>query len=304
MIYLLWGPDTYRSRALLKNIVDEFKKKTGSATPAVFRFDAEENDLDVLLNEARSRSFFATKRLFVIERLFNAKKNAPEAVESFLEGWQKSKDDTFIFWDAAIPDSSLLFSLVKKRAEKTQEFFNLSGARLRAWLDRELRQRGITLSPEVRRALVAGSQGDLWKLAGEIDKCEVGGSTEIGEAYSEIKIWDFTDSFFLDKPKALAALSRMLRQGVDELYLLGAFYRTLRSILALRDISDKGGNLTDAGKKLNLHPYVFRKQTEIARGKSLGTLAALHCLLLGADLNIKTGKLPAYAAFLNIFVKS
>lgn len=304
MIYLLYGSDTYRSRALLKNIVDEFKKKTGSTLPAISRFDAEENDLGVLLAEVRSRSFFWTKRLFVIERLFSAKKNAPEAVESFLEGWQKSKDDTFIFWDAAISDSSPLLSLVKKRAAKTQEFLNLSGTRLSTRLDQELRQRGITLSLEVRRALVAGSQGDLWKLAGEIDKCEVGGAPEIGEATGEAKIWDFTDSFFSDKPKALAALSRLLRQGADELYLLGAFYRTLRSIMALRDISDKGGSLTDAGKKLNLHPYVFRKQTEIARGKSLGTLVGLHRLLFGADLNIKTGKLPAHVAFLNIFVKS
>ena len=304
MIYLLHGPDTYRSRALLKNIVDEFKKKTDSTLPAVFRFDAEENDLDALLVEARSRSFFGTKRLFVVERLFSAKKNAQEAVESFLEGWQKSKDDTFIFWDAAVPDSSPLLSLVKKRAAKTQEFLNLSGARLRAWLDRELRQRGITLSRETQRALVAGSQGDLWKLAGEIDKCEVGGSTEIGEYSAEAKIWDFTDSFFSDKRKALVASFKLFRSGEDELYLLGALSRTLRSLLALRDVLDKNGNLTEAGDKLGLKPYPLYKQTEIARREPLGTLVGLHRLLLGADLNIKTGKLPARTAFLNIFVKS
>ncbi len=303
MIYLVYGPDTYRSRALVRNIVEEFKKKTGSTQPSIFRFDAEENEPVLLFNEARSLSFFGAKRLFVIERLFSAKKNAASELAPFLKQWVESKDETFVFWDVELSDSPAL-RLVRKHGAKTQEFPLLEGARLSAWLERELQRRDITLPKEVSRGLSASSCGDLWKLTRELDKYEVGGEAEVYKKRAETKIWDFTDSFFSDKRRALVASFKLFRSGEDELYLLGALSRTLRSLLVLRDILDKNGNLAEAGNKLGLKPYPLYKQAEIARREPLGTLASLQRLLFRADTDIKTGKLPAPIAFLNLFVKN
>ena len=43
MIYSLYGPDTYRSRQKLKQIIEEFQKKSGGHL-SLEKFDAEKDD--------------------------------------------------------------------------------------------------------------------------------------------------------------------------------------------------------------------------------------------------------------------
>ncbi|MFY9462110.1 MAG: hypothetical protein WAP51_02820 [Candidatus Sungiibacteriota bacterium] len=302
MIYLIYGPDTFRSRCLLSDIIGEFKKKAGTDAPAVFRFDAEEDAPERLLQFRFAQSLFGSKELIVVERLFSSPKNIFSALEPLLEEWQKSQSSIFVFWDTECKEAEAI-EKVKKHSAKIQEFQLLTGAKLERWLDDEISARGLKLSAAEQRALIADSGGDLWKLTRELDKQELGGATPAKREAREEKIWNFTDAFLVSKKQALAASFRLAGRGADNLYLIGALARTLRVVFAIRDALDRQIQVSEIGKKMNVHPYVFKKQTEAARVFTQSELARNYGLLLTADENIKTGKLPASLAFLNLFVK-
>jgi len=64
MIYSLYGPDTYRSRQKLKEIIAEFQKKSGNAL-SLEKFDAEEDDFSKIVSAAENQSLFQEKKLVV-----------------------------------------------------------------------------------------------------------------------------------------------------------------------------------------------------------------------------------------------
>ncbi|MFY9461921.1 MAG: hypothetical protein WAP51_01830 [Candidatus Sungiibacteriota bacterium] len=302
MIYLIYGPDTFRSRCLLSDIIDEFKKKAGTDAPAIFRFDAEEDAPERLLQFRSAQSLFGSKELIVVERLFSSPKSKFSAVEPLLEQWQKSQSSIFVFWDDGSGEDEAI-ERVKKHSAKIQEFQLLAGAKLERWLDDEISAKGLKLSSAEQRALIADSGGDLWKLTRELDKHELGGVAPAKKEAREEKIWNFTDAFLVSKKQALAASFRLVSRGADNLYLIGALARTLRVTFAIRDALDRKIQISEIGKKMKVHPYVVKKQAESARVLTQSALARNYGLLLTADENIKTGKLPAPIAFLNLFVK-
>ncbi len=302
MIYLIYGPDTFRSRYLLSDIIEEFKKKDETGVPAFFRFDAEEDNIERLLQLRRSQSLFGSKELVVIERALSSPRNIFSAFEPLLAEWAKSQTAIFVFWDGDLYESDILSGL-KKHSAKVQEFKLLSGLKLARWVDEEISRRGLELSSADKRALIVGSDGDLWKLNHELDKYELGGQVYADKAPEEEKIWNFTDAFMVSKKSALAVSYRLTSGGTDTLYLVGALAKTLRIISALRDAMVRKIQSSEVGRKMKVHPFVLKKGVESARLLAEETLSKNHRLLLAVDENTKTGKLPASLAFLKLFVK-
>ncbi|MDO8560919.1 MAG: hypothetical protein Q7R91_01750 [bacterium] len=303
MIHLIYGPDTFRSRRCLANIVGNFVKSAGDGIPAVFYFDAEESDFSRILQMHNSLSLFSAKRIIVLERVFSAKKSVFSSIEHLLKEWVSSPDTTFVFWDGDCVESAAL-SRVKKSAHGVEEFSLLNGASLEKCAEEEIKRRDIKLSQGLKAALLMSSGGDLWKFSMDLDKYEVGGLFQERKTISEEKMWNFTDAFLVRKRLALASAVRLLSGGADMLYLMGALSKTLRATLALRDAIEKKIAISDVAQKLELKPFVANKQARVVRDIKPETLAGNYRLLLNTDENIKTGKLPAPIAFLSLFVKN
>ncbi|MBI2639666.1 MAG: hypothetical protein HYW90_02120 [Candidatus Sungbacteria bacterium] len=302
MIYLLSGPDTYRSRMTLRGIVGEFRKKAGGAAAFVKRVDAEEENIEVVGYESRTPSFLAPRRLFIIERISGAGEKQFSLVRPLLKEWAASKDCTFVFWDPVMVEESEILSTVRESAVKTQEFRLLSGVKLASWFEKELLRRGATLRSEAKRLLLDSSGGDLWKLTSELSKVEAGFLFENGEGLREAKIWDFTDSFVGKRGRSLGAALRLLFAGEHELYLLGALAKTLRSLISFRAAIEKNTAPSAVGRALGLHEFVAKKTYQTAAGLSLKKIIFDYRRLLRVDENIKTGRLSGPVAFLELFV--
>lgn len=288
---------------MLGDIVGEFQKKAGSIVPAVFRIDAEEKTEGFFAETLRTPSFFSAKRLFVIERALTAKSGLLQTINPLIEEWKDSRDTTCVFWEPEIEDASDEFSRVKLMAAKVQEFPLLSGARLLRWLDNELTRRGRAPLPSgVKKTILAVSGGDLWRLVSEIEKHELGGRVLRASNIPEPKIWDFTDSFLLDAGRSMASAARLSDGGADEVYLIACLARFFRRTFSL--LGPGPEKQAEAAKKLKLHPYAAEKQFGLLRNLTFPALERGHAALRAADENIKTGKLPASLAFLNLFVRN
>lgn len=286
----------------LRGVVEEFRKKAGGAGAFVKRVDAEESGLEALVNEIRTPSFFGARRLFIVERISGVSEKQFALVRPFLKEWTASKECTFVFWDPAIAGASEVLSAIRENALKTQEFLPLSGIKLASWFEKELLRRGVALRPEVKRALLHSSGGDLWKLTSELSKIEAGFIPENETGPRETKIWEFTDSFMGKRGRSLGAALQLLFAGEHELYLLGALAKTFRSLISFRKAIEENAPPSAVGRALGLHEFVAEKTYQAARGLSLEKIIFDYRRLLRADENIKIGRLPGPVAFLKLFV--
>lgn len=287
MIYFLYGADTYRSRKKLKEIVEEFRKKSGGVL-GVTRVDAGENP-EAVYDIGRTGSFFQAKELFIIENVLSLDPKPADFAAERCDFWANSKEVIVVFWEAEIDSKkSKLFEGIKKRAAKEQNFELLSGAKLEAWISKEAAAREAGLGAAEIKLLAARLGGDLWSAANELDKISCGWSAAKGVKEEE-KIWNMTDAFLKNRRSSFRPLMNLLADGYDPIYIIGALAGALRNLAQVwQGVQD--GEVKKATAKLS--PYVARKNTELARGMDASRLDRCFDDLVRTDLELKTGRLP------------
>ena len=78
MIFFLYGPDTYRSRQKLNEIVTQYKKIHKSGLSFTY-FDKDSFNLEELEDELQAISMFKEKKLIVLNNIFSILKKNEEA---------------------------------------------------------------------------------------------------------------------------------------------------------------------------------------------------------------------------------
>lgn len=297
MIYFLYGPDTYRSRAKVREIIGEFRKKAGGVLN-VTRIDAGDNP-EAALMAGRTAPLFAEKELVVIER---ASESAPEVrrhIRDRLPAWKSDRNLTIIFWEAEVSEDETIVKEIKEHAAKTQEFKVLAPAALREWLVKESDRRGARIGSDETRLLIARYGPDLWALANELDKIAAGWLAS-AEITAEEKIWNFTDMFFKDRRRSIRPLANLLASGYEPIQIIGALAAGLRTISFLWQGIARGTLDTSAH---GLHPFAAKKNAEIARSVDAQTLRELFERLVAADVALKTGRLPSPLPLIDLVVR-
>ena len=297
MIYFLYGPDTYRSRKKLRDIIAEFEKKAGG-TMSLSRLDASDHP-EAMFSTGRTASLFAAKELVVIENVLGAKEEILEYVGGNLPRWREDRDLTVIFWEGEVAKSEKMAAELKRHAVKSQEFLRLGPAALARWLNAEGTSRSLELTPQERRILEERYGSDLWAISQELEKMRDGWSVA-GAAEAEEKIWNFTDAFLEHRRLSFRPLMNLLSSGYESVYLVGALASAVRALALTWQ-----GLATNRLKKMTaaLSPYVVRKNTELARSVSRDAIRSKFQALSDADQELKTGKLPSPLPLLKLILK-
>ena len=298
MIYFLYGPDTYRSRRKLGEIIAEFDKKAGGGL-AITRIDAADRP-ETMFSVGRTASLFAAKELIVIENAFAAPhEEIIDYVRANLPRWSRDRNLTVIFWEGETAKPEAVAADLKRQAEKSQEFLLLGPAAAAKWLVAEASRRNLRLSAEEQRLLVDRFGSDLWAMTQELDKIRDGWSP--GRAVrAEEKIWSFGDAFLAHRRSTFRPLVNLLAAGYDPIYLVGALASALRS-LALVWQGVRTGKLKKMTAGLN--PYVVRKNIAPAGSASGESIAKSFQALRRADEELKTGKLPPPLPLVKLVLK-
>ena len=286
MLYLLYGPDTYRSREKLREFIAAFRAKAGR-TFNVTRLDAEE-EFAAVRAIGRTASLFAKKELWAIERISKATKEDQDYVRDSLDRWGMDRDLTVVFWEAELEAKDAMLVALKKHASKAQEFKPLAAAAVRRWLAGEIVRREIRLAREEAAQLALRFGSDLFALSQELGKIASGWQERRTVSEAE-KVWSFTDEFFRKRRASIRPLGRLLEAGYEPIYIVGALASALRT-LALVHYGIERNTLKNAAAKL--HPYVVKKNAELARRLRRSDISDYFSALLAADLELKTGQLP------------
>ncbi len=285
MIYILFGEDTYRSRQKLKEIVEEYRKKAGPVFN-LEKLDAEENDLAPLKNMIQGGSLFSAKKLIVVEGAFFSDQSfsyLAEAVRSIKD----VKDIFLILWDRSLSTEGLKrLEEVRALADKVQEFKFLTGLNLQNWIEVEAQKRGLKLYP-AQFAHLAYFGSNLWGLSNELAKMAL---TEIADFRKQdnqqYNIFQLGDTFFSSAKIALGVFLNLLHQGHDDFSIFSYLVNHGRTLLTVKIYLDRGVTVPSYHQ---LHPFVVKKASALARGLSQEELRILLQKFFEEDFKIKVG---------------
>ncbi len=303
MILCLYGPDTYRSRRKLREIIEHYQKvhKSGLNLKC---FDGEDLEFEEFKNHTQQASMFDEKKLIVLSNAFSNK----DFQENFIKNAKDfcSSEDIYLFYDENTPSVKNRFLKFLQKEGKCQEFGYLEGQALKKWLEKEMAEYEVEINPKALDRLVDFVGGDLWQLSNEIKKLvnfKKGEKIEPEDIETLVKPKIETDIFGTidsiarkNKKRALELVHRHLEKGDSPLYLFSMINFQFRNLLIIKDLIEKHRSYSVILKKSGLHPFVVKKTYQLANKFTLGDLKKIYQKIFQVDLSIKTGKLKPETA--------
>lgn len=305
MVIFVYGEDTFRSRAYVREQVKKFKQTRDPQGLNVVFLDGKKEKLSTILGEIVSAPFLAERRMVVIENMLST--SDKEAVEELIDRVKKNaipETNAVLFWQGEplgkTKEIKELYTLLSKE-KYVQNFEKLSISQLKAWVEKEVQERGGVFEKGVAEYVVEQTGGDMWLLNTLVDqlisfKKDVPISLKDVALFVVNKVDD--DMFKLveavlaqNTGKAFGFLMDQRQKGFEEQELFGLLIWNIRILLELRDVFDREDQLPSdvMAKELGIHPFVVKKNFALMKRYSLVFLKGLYQELLEIDNKTKTG---------------
>ncbi len=297
MLYILHGPDTYRSRQKLNDIIEEYREKVGSDFEFQ-KFDCDEDDLAQLQLAVEGGSLFSAKRLIVATYPFSGKCDF-DVILRLVKKAKDSKEIFLVFWDRDIGKTGAAkISKIKDYAHKEQEFQLLSGNALERWIREEAKKRGVVLHNNEMEWLLSFG-GDLWRITNELARREVGVGAGAFALEAKSTIFFLGDTFFSAPRQAMFHLLNILRAGEDGIGMLSYLSNHARTLFTVKAFSEGGAAIPPA---FGIHPFVAKKASAVVRRMPLSVFPRLMRRFWEEDVKVKTGESTAEDSLIRILI--
>lgn len=284
MMYVLYGPDTFRSRKKMQEIIQEYRNTTG-ATSDFWHMDAEEQDLAQLKNFLETQSLFQKKKLAVVENLFSSDIDL-DSLENVFARARGNKDIHLVVWDRELNEKKkAALEETKHGFDKVQEFRQLSWSQLKSWITNEARVRGISLSSAHANYLLSLG-ADLALVSNELEKIALVNSEQKITMSENPTIFHLGDTFFASERIALHHLFNLLDQGQDDFTLFAYLANHARTLFAVKFHQEKQKPIPST---LGINPYVARKAEAAVRSSTPAGLFSYLNRFFEEDYKIKIG---------------
>lgn len=301
MLIFLYGEDSYRSRQKL-NQIKEKAKRADPQSLNIAILEGEKTKFDQIKKTIETVPFLTRTRLVILENtVLFAKKNLKEKLAEFLKNNKIPKTSIVIFWEGGTPEKGdLLFKILLKKADQSEDFSPLFGFQLNRWIEEEVKNQGGRIDRQALEPLGAYVGNNLWQLQQEIKKLVLykKGDSSLVIRNSDVEklvcaqldtnIFNFIDALAAkNKRWALALLHNQLTTGENEIYLLSMITYQFRNMILVSDFTKCNRNQYQIAKKIKLHPYVVKKALLNIKNFNLNRLCEIYKKLLQVDTNLK-----------------
>jgi DNA polymerase-3 subunit delta len=305
MIIYIYGEDTFRSRQYLKEQVDRFKKTRDPQGYNTIFIDGKKSDPGKIVSEIITAPFLAEKRMVIIENILSCSDKAllGDLIARVKDGKIPDSNVVVVWQGEAIPKNKEAKELhdILKKEKYAQEFAVLEPARLRAWIENEMKNKGGKIGGRAAELLMVNCGGDMWALNSLLDQlCAYANGREIESSDVQKFLNEkASDDVFLlveelvrgNKKQAYKLLFDLRSLGEDSFKIFGLVVWQFRNLISIRSLFEsEDGLASDAmAKKLGLHPFVVKKNLSIAKRFSMKKLKEIYHILLDMDMKTKTG---------------
>jgi DNA polymerase-3 subunit delta len=215
----------------------------------------------------------------------------------------------------ALPDSTVLVVLVDEVLDASNPLLKAAqvhgtviqstlpkGAALEGWISKRAKGLGVTIQPEAATMLANFIGNELRLLANELDKL----ATYVGERavitpddvhklsaqVQEARIFDLTDALAQRNHKqALDILHDLLADGEAPLKLISTITSQVRSLLLVKELSQRGMRMAQIASTLGLAPFVAEKALRQVGKFSFSQLEDAYRQLLATDAALKRSRM-------------
>lgn len=303
MIIFLYGPDAYRSRQKLNEIIESYRKVHKEGFNLRY-FSGNDSNFEEFADETQTVSMFKEKKLIVFKNILLSKVNE----EKFLDFFKKNKDSVdliVIYEEKDIDERKALVKFLKENA-KSQEFNSLEGEKLKNWIKKEISNYKKEIEPNAVDELINFAGNDLWQISNEVKKlASFAKGRKVKKEDVELlvrpkiesDIFKTIDSLLEKrKDKALSLIHKHLEKGDSPLYLLSMINFQFRNLVIVKDLMEKNVPYYAVIKQTKLHPFVVKKSYWQAQRFTLSQIKKIYQKIFQADLAIKTGKIEPETA--------
>jgi len=304
MIIFLYGAETYLSRKKLKEFQNEFLKKVDPSAQSVSALDGASANLQAIAEQINTGTLFATKRLVVVDNIFQNKKDAVLGeLADYLKKSPAKDDVAVIFWDEEVSATKAgakkLFAFLS-RQKYAQEFKALTDSEKLVFIKKAAAESGADIKAPAASRLIALSGGDLWLLSREIKKLanyaaekKIIDVTDIetmtAGAFSE-NIFVLTDALSArNKSLAIKLFAEQEAAGLSREYILSMLIRQFKILAQIKAALLQTGQADKIASELKLHPFVVKKGLAQAKNFSESDLKNILNRLIRLDFLNKTG---------------
>lgn len=246
MFYLLYGQDTYRSKEKLNKLVEFFRAKVSGL--GVFNIDNENFTESKFEELIRAKNLFNKKHIIVCRGLLGDQASADFIMRALKRC--ADSENIFLFGEEELDKKTL--EQAKKQAQKTQEFNNLTGSKLKTWIGKK--------GAEGRTAeqIISQCGSDLWCAAKEIEKYRLGGEVGADLTAGKYNPFAICDAFAAkNKAKSWILLQEAVLSGVS---IEDVFFKILwqiKNLLLVKKLKKNGES--NIAEETGLHPFVIKK---------------------------------------------
>jgi DNA polymerase-3 subunit delta len=181
------------------------------------------------------------------------------------------------------------------------EFARLNDSELTEWARKKFGEAGVQIDESALRQFMTRVGPDVRRLTNEINKLAAASmpsaaisSELIGSLVPHSRELDnFEITRYLaegQRSKAIAALRKILDDGVEPLQLLGMIGYNYRTLLIAKDMMSRGADRREITNVIKMHPARHEAFLRDARRSDLKTLSRAIRRVAKADLDIKTSK--------------
>lgn len=254
MLYVLYGADTYRSRAKLQNILQRFSIQPDYKS-RLFSIEAEYFDPEQLKELVGTRPLFGGTIVVVGRQLLDDP--ARETAVCEMLPAIAASSNLFFFLEGELKQR--VVNQLKAHAKEIQEFPPLPLPSLRRWLAKRAQALNIAVPRHGADMLIQKYGADLFAL--EQALTTIGGQEDNRQnprvTAGDTNLFTVTDAIFGGtRRRAWIALQNFLCRGGSAEELFWKFMWQVKNIIVVKQLSDAG---RDAILESGLHSFVAKK---------------------------------------------
>jgi len=309
MILFLYGPDTFRSKKKLSEIIGKYRLKYKSGLNLA-KIELSEDNLNKLREAVETSSMFQEKKLVILKNVFSSSKSLQKKISEYLKkkGLFEDKNIILVFFEEGkIKNKNNLFKLILKNSFKNQEFKELPPSKTEWIIKKEVEKLNGEIHPLAIKKLVFFYGNNLWQISNEVKKLisfkregtiQPEDVENLCEANINLNIFKTIEAISKkNKKEALKLISKHFETGENTLKIFGMIVYQFRVLIKIKSILEENKNNIRSQKlyrqfrKSGIHPFVIKKTLPIAKNFSMEELKRIYQKLFQLDLEIKTGKI-------------
>lgn len=305
MIFLLYGPDSFRAHSKLAEIREKFL-----GLQPDFNFVQIEGSALRSPEELRqlfvSSTLLGGKRLVVIVDLLSL--GEVPIKEEFVRLVKQGlpEDLTVVVYEGLEFDKRQAAFKLLNQPKSAQLFEFLTGDKLLTYAKTLAQTKQLAIDNPLLQRAVNLTNGDLWRLNNELDKLAAYAQDHslTAEVVQNLVTANLADNIFAlmdalanrDPSLANRLLADLVQGGEDPIGLMAILASQFRKLILIKSLAEQRRPLGEIIRETGLHPYAVSSSLKQVNRFSLNWLIAGYQRLVQLDWKIKSGELvPADA---------